>query len=118
VNLTRGFPRYNPGEYSATEALARGEVDATLVIAADPLADLPTAAADHLRRTPYIYLGPHDNETARHAHIQIPTATYGIHTPGTVYRTDDIPFALTPVLRSERVSEVEVLNKIALRVGN
>ena len=109
VNLARGYPRYNPGEYSATEALTRREVDAALVVAADPLADLPQAAADHLRNISYVHIGPHDNETSRQAQIHIPTATYGIHTPGTVYRTDDIPFVLTPVLRSEKPSEVEVL---------
>jgi formylmethanofuran dehydrogenase subunit B len=113
VNLARGFPRYNPGEYSASEALARREVDAALVLAADPMGNLPAAAATHLQQIPYIYVGPHKNETSEHAAIHIPTATYGIHSPGTVYRTDDTPFRLRTSLASNLPKEVDILKSLA-----
>ena len=35
VNLARGYPRYNPGEYSANELLERGEVDACLLVGSE-----------------------------------------------------------------------------------
>ena len=41
VDFSRGYPRYFPGETSIVDLLARGEVDAALVIASDPVANLP-----------------------------------------------------------------------------
>ena len=38
VNFSRGYPRYNPGEFTAVDLLRRGDVDAALVVAADPAA--------------------------------------------------------------------------------
>ena len=35
VNLARGYPRFNPGEYSTVQILDRGEPDAALIIASD-----------------------------------------------------------------------------------
>ena len=35
INMGRGFPRYNPGEFSSVDLLVRGDVDAALVLAAD-----------------------------------------------------------------------------------
>ncbi len=37
VNLSRGYPRYNPGEYTAVELLSRGEVDAAMIVTGDPM---------------------------------------------------------------------------------
>ena len=35
VNFSRGYPRFNPGEFTTVDLLARGDADAALVIAAD-----------------------------------------------------------------------------------
>ena len=32
VNLCRGYPRYNPGEFSTVDLLVRGDVDAALIL--------------------------------------------------------------------------------------
>src|SRR5688572_25396464 len=58
VNLSRGYPRFNPGEFSTIDLLARGDVDATLVLGADPGATMPQPAIEHLTRTPTIVLDP------------------------------------------------------------
>jgi len=50
VNLTRGFPRFNPGEYTAADVLARREADAALIIASDPLGNFSQPAREHLAR--------------------------------------------------------------------
>src|SRR5947209_19763646 len=47
VNLSRGYPRFNPGEYSTIDLLVRGDVDATLVLGADPVATMPNLAIEH-----------------------------------------------------------------------
>ena len=36
VNFSRGYARYNPGEFSVVDMLARREVDAALIVATDP----------------------------------------------------------------------------------
>ena len=52
VNLGRGYPRYNPGEFTGPEMLARGEVDACLIVGGETAADfppLPSAACGRSR---------------------------------------------------------------------
>ena len=65
VNLGRGYPRFNPGEYTTSDVLARGEADAALIIASDPMANFSQPAREHLKSIPYIALDP--KETPDHA---------------------------------------------------
>ena len=41
VNLSRGYPRFNPGEFSTVDLLVRGDNDAALILGADPGATMP-----------------------------------------------------------------------------
>jgi formylmethanofuran dehydrogenase subunit B len=117
VNLGRGYPRFNPGEYTTVDLLARGEADAALIVSADPAANFPQAAIEHLRRIPTIVLDPALSATARIARVAITTATYGINVAGTVYRMDDVPIRLRPALPSGYPSDEAVLRAIARRLG-
>jgi formylmethanofuran dehydrogenase subunit B len=54
VNLGRGYPRFNPGEYTASDVLARGEADAAMIIASDPMANFSQPAREHLASIPFI----------------------------------------------------------------
>ncbi len=36
INFSRGYPRYNPGEFSTIDLLVRGDCDAALILGADP----------------------------------------------------------------------------------
>eukprot|EP00913_Durusdinium_trenchii_P008811 g8277.t1 len=56
VNLSRDFPRYNPGEFSADEMLRRHEVDACVLIGSESIEMLSPAARDALRQIPTIVL--------------------------------------------------------------
>jgi len=116
VNLGRGYPRFNPGEFTTVDLLARGEADAALIVSADPAANLPQAAIDHLRRIPTVVLDPALSATARIARVAITTAMYGINVAGTVYRMDDVPIRLRPALPSRYPSDEEVLRAIARRI--
>ncbi|MEZ6111442.1 MAG: formylmethanofuran dehydrogenase subunit B [Pirellulaceae bacterium] len=58
VNLGRGYPRFNPGEYTASDVLARGEADAAMIIASDPMANFSQPAREHLKSIPYIAFDP------------------------------------------------------------
>ena len=116
VDLSRGYPRYNPGEYTATESLSRGEPDAALVVASDPLSHFPEAACEHLRRIPLVSVGAQDTATRRAARVAFTTALYGIHAAGTVYRMDEVPLHVRGVTPSPYPTDVEVLTGLERRV--
>jgi formylmethanofuran dehydrogenase subunit B len=116
VNLARGYPRFNPGEYTTSDTLGRGEADAALIVASDPMSNFSQAAREHLARIPYIAIDPKDTPTTRAATVVFHTATYGINTPGTVYRMDDVPIPLRPAFDSPFPSDYEILKGIESRV--
>lgn len=112
VSLTRGYPRYNPGEFSTVDLLLRGDVDAAMILGADPGATMPQPAIDHLARIPTIVLDPKVTHTSRLAHVHITTAVTGISAPGTAYRMDEIPLPLRPALKSPYPTDEEVVRRI------
>ncbi len=112
VDFSRGYPRYNPGEFTAIDLLARGDVDAVMVLAADPGATMPGPAIDHLRRVPTIVLDPKITHTSRLARVHITTAPTGICAPGTVYRMDEMPLQLRPALQSPYPTDEQVIQSI------
>lgn len=116
ISLTRGYPRFNPGEYSTIDLLVRGDVDATLVLGADPGATMPKPAIEHLRRTPTIVLDPKVTHTSKLSRVHITTAATGITAPGTVYRMDEIPLPLRPPLKSPYPTDEEVVRRIVAAV--
>jgi formylmethanofuran dehydrogenase subunit B len=112
VNLSRGYPRFNPGEFSTVDLLVRGDNDAALILGADPGATMPQPAIEHLRRIPTIVLDPKMTHTSRLSRVHITTAVTGISAPGTVYRMDEVPLPLRPALRSPYPTDEEVLRRI------
>ncbi|VAX40879.1 Formylmethanofuran dehydrogenase subunit B [hydrothermal vent metagenome] len=112
VNLGRGYPRFNPGEFTTTDLLARKEADVAFIIASDPMSNFSQAARDHLATIPVIVLDPKLSETAKIASVAFTTSTYGINEPGTVYRMDDIPIPLRPAFKSPYKSDLEILTSI------
>jgi formylmethanofuran dehydrogenase subunit B len=117
VNFSRGYPRFNPGEFTTVDALARGDVDAALIIASDPASNFPRVAIEHLKRIPVIALDPKPSDTTQLARVAFTTATYGINTSGTVYRMDDVPITLRPAFESPYPSDETVLTAIKERVA-
>jgi formylmethanofuran dehydrogenase subunit B len=69
INLSRGYPRFNPGEFSTVDLLVRGDNDAALILGADPGATMPQPGIEHLARIPTIVLDPKVTHTSRgHRH--------------------------------------------------
>lgn len=116
VNLGRGYPRFNPGEYTASDVLARGEADAAMIVASDPAANFSQPAREHLKTIPYIALDPKETPTTRGATVAFTVATYGINVPGTVYRMDDVPIPLRPAFESPHPSDLQILRGIERRL--
>ena len=96
--------------------LARGEADAAMIIASDPMANFSQPARQHLASIPYVALDPKDTPTTRSAAVTFTVATYGINVPGTVYRMDDVPIPLRPAFESSHPSDLEILQGIERRV--
>ncbi len=94
VDFSKGYPRFQPGEYTAVDLLARGEVDALLNIASDPVAHFPKAAVNHLMRIPIINIDPKVNMTSKIAKVNIPSAIAGIECDGSASRMDGLPLYL------------------------
>ena len=116
VNFSRGYPRFNPGEFTTVDTLSRGEADAALIVASDPASNFPRAATEHLRRIPVITLDTKQTETTNLSHVVFTTATYGINTAGTVYRMDDVPITLRKAFDSPYPTDEEILTAIRKRV--
>jgi formylmethanofuran dehydrogenase subunit B len=116
VNFSLGYPRFNPGEYTVVDVLSRGEADVALIIAADPVSNLPGKAVRRLAEIPTITLDTHESETTRTARVAFTTATAGIHVAGTVYRMDNIPIQLRKVMDSPFPSDEEVIDRLLTRV--
>lgn len=117
VNLSRGYPRYNPGEFTGPEMLARGEVDVCLLVGGETAADFPAAALDRLRQIPVILLDAPGVEPIVPAAVAFTTAVYGVHRPGTAYRMDEVPIPLRVILPTDYPSDGEVLGELLRRVG-
>jgi formylmethanofuran dehydrogenase subunit B len=116
VNLSRGHPRYNPGEFTGPEMLARGEPDACILVGSETVADFPPEALAHLRRIPVIALDPPGAEPPVPAQVRFTTAVYGVHKPGTAYRMDEVPVPLRVLLPTDYPSDADVLNELLRRV--
>jgi formylmethanofuran dehydrogenase subunit B len=108
VNFARGHPRANDG---AAVLLERREVDAALVIAADPVENLP-----RLRELPTVVVDARETATARAARVAFATAADGIEVPGTVHRMDGVPLPLRAPLTAGRPGVDDVLAAIADRL--
>jgi formylmethanofuran dehydrogenase subunit B len=114
VDFSLGYPRYNPGETSSMDILLRGESDASLVIAADPGANFPKRAVEHMVKTPLIVIDPHMNATALLGDVVIPSAFVGIEVDGTAYRMDNVPLPLKKVVEPPEgiLPDEEILRRI------
>ena len=114
VDFSTGYPRYNPGEFTAVDVLANGEADAALIIASDPGATFPVDAAKQLAKIPVITLDQKTTPTTMLSEVVIPVATAGIEAEGTAYRMDGVPLMLSKLLEPQEgvVSDHKVLDMI------
>jgi formylmethanofuran dehydrogenase subunit B len=112
VNLSRGYPRFNPGEFSVEGVLERREVDACLIVGSETLDLLSPAALDYIRRIPTIVLDyPHVLSVVPPT-VRFTTAVYGVHRSGTAYRMDEIPIPLKGFLPTPYQSDDQILRQV------
>jgi len=116
VSFARGHPRAGPGEFSAAALLERGDVDAALVVASDPLEHLSPAAAARLRELPAVVVDARATATSQAARVAFAAAADGVEVPGTVHRMDGVPVPLRAPLTADRPSVEDVLAAIGARL--
>jgi formylmethanofuran dehydrogenase subunit B len=116
VNLARGYPRYNPGEFSANDMLGRGEADACLLVGSEGVRQFSSEALAHLRHIPTVVLDHPTVESAVPPTVRFTTAVYGVHRPGTAYRMDEVPVPLRGVLPTDYPTDAEVLELLRKRL--
>jgi len=118
VDLSNGYPRYNPGETSSTDILRRDEADAMLVIASDPVAHFPKASSKNIAKHPLISIEPEVTPTTMLADVILPPAFAGIESEGTAYRMDHVPLPLKKVVEPPEgfLSDQEILRKLLQKV--
>ena len=118
VDLSRGYPRYNPGETSVVDILSRGENDASLVLASDPVAHFPKGAVENLVKNPLIVIDSETSATSLMADVAFPSAVAGIEVEGTAYRMDKVPIPLKEVVKPPRgvPSDQQILQRILREV--
>jgi formylmethanofuran dehydrogenase subunit B len=118
VDMSRGYPFYNPGETSAVDILSRKECDAALVISSDPVAHLPYQVAKYLSEIPLVTIDPHVSATTMVSNVVFPTAIMGIEATGSLYRMDGVVLECKKLLDPPQgvKTDVEVLRAILDRV--
>ena len=112
VDFSRGYPRYNPGEFTANDLLERGDVDAILLVGAETVSSFTDRALEHLRRIPSVVLDYPGTVAEFVPTVHITTSVYGIHAPGTIYRMDNVPMSLQRLISSEWPTDEDVLKEI------
>lgn len=115
VDMSRGYPRYNPGEFTANELLAEQNTDACLLVGAETVQYFSAAARRHLESIPTILLDYAGAVPEFIPHVHFTTATYGIHAAGTAYRMDNIPISLQAPLANDEPTDEFVLNELLNR---
>ncbi len=98
VDFSRGYPRYNVGEYSTVEMLQRGQIDAMFSIAADPGAHLPQKCVEHMAKIPLIACDLHPTPTTELANLVLPGTHDGIEAEASSYRMDAVPIHMKKVI--------------------
>jgi len=114
IDFSHGYPRYNPGETSVVNILSREESDAGLVVASDPVAHFPKAAAQNLVKNPLVVIDPEPTPTSMMADVVLPSAFVGIEVQGTAYRMDHVPLPMKKVVKPPKTcpSDKEILQRI------
>ena len=118
VNLARGYPRYNPGEFSAQDLLERGEADACVLVGSEGVRRFSAKALGHLQQIPTIVLDYPTVPSLIPPLVRFTTAVYGVHCPGTAYRMDEIPIPLRVLLPARYPSDFQVLTMILKRLAS
>lgn len=96
LDFARGYPRYNPGEFTAVDVLREKDVDAALIVSADLVSHLPAACAEVLAEIPTACIDIAPCPTTMVSDVVLPGVIDAMECDGTFYRLDDVPVYFQP----------------------
>nr|QNO54963.1 assimilatory nitrate reductase [Methanosarcinales archaeon ANME-1 ERB7] len=103
---------FEPGKTTVLDVIASGEVDAALIVGADPFSSFPMKIARKLRDLPIILMDPFETPTTQFASVVIPTAITGVETEEIAYRMDGLPLKLEKIVDCKYPPDRAILEQI------
>ncbi len=100
LDFARGYPRYNPGEYTAVDLLREKDVDAALIVSADLVSHFPAACSEYLAQIPVACIDIAPCPTTMLSDVVLPGVIDAMECDGTFYRLDDVPVYFQPFTSS------------------
>jgi len=119
LDFARGYPRYNPGEYTAVDVLRDRDVDAAFILSADLVSHFPAACSEYLAQIPVACIDIAPCPTTMISDVVLPGVIDAMECDGTFYRLDDVPIYFQPFTSSPfsfTESNVDTMNQIFERV--
>ncbi|KAF5428555.1 formylmethanofuran dehydrogenase subunit B, partial [Candidatus Methanophagaceae archaeon] len=101
---------FEPGKTTVLDVLE--EVDAALIVGADPYSSFPKAKAKELCDIPVISIDPFETPTTFNSSVVFPAAITGVEAEGIAYRMDGLPLKLDKILDCEYPSDKQILERI------
>jgi formylmethanofuran dehydrogenase subunit B len=96
LDFSHGYPRYNPGEFTAVDLLRERDVDAALILSADLVSHFPAACAEYLAEIPVACIDIAPCPTTMVSDVVLPGVIDAMECDGTFYRLDDVPIYFQP----------------------
>ncbi|AKB27709.1 Formylmethanofuran dehydrogenase (molybdenum) subunit B [Methanosarcina siciliae T4/M] len=100
LDFMKGYPRYNPGEFTTVDLLRERDVDAVFVIGTDLLNEVPADCAAYLSEIPLICLDIAPCPTIIASDVVLPAVIDAMECDGTFYRLDDVAVHFEPFMDS------------------
>ena len=119
LDFARGYPRYNPGEYTAVDVLRDHDVDSAFILSADLVSHFPAACSEYLAKIPVACIDIAPCPTTMLSDVVLPGVIDAMESDGTFYRLDDVPIYFQPFTSSPfsfTESNVDTMNQIFERV--
>ena len=115
VDCSAGYPRFAPDDASAEARLRRQQADVALIVMDDPGRTLASdEALSHLARIPVVAVSPESIWPPAAVHLAC--ATPGIHSEGTILRSDGAALPLRPSLSTDLPSDFDCFARLLGRI--
>ena len=90
LDFARGYPRYNPGEFTTVNLLRERDVDAALLVSSNLDAHLPAACTEYLAEIPMICIDAVPCPMTMLSNVVLPGVIDAVECEGTLCRLDDV----------------------------
>lgn len=117
-SFKRGYPEYNPYEFTTEKLLSNNEADLLIWISSfKPVAPSPNSLANH--KLPVIVIGHPNMQFEQQPDVFIPVRILGLQEKGLMFRMDSsVTLPLTQIMNSNLPSLSDVCTQIELALNN